>query len=88
VEVRIAPLSAFVLILGGIAAQVEASSHAPFDAPRSWAPPGTIPHLGWSTTAYDAVRAGGWAMIILGLIIVAVVWVRDRKRTTSNRSLN
>jgi hypothetical protein len=37
---------------------------------------------------YDAVRVGGWALIIFGLIIVLVVHVRDKKRMTSNRSLN
>jgi hypothetical protein len=86
VEVRIAPLLAFLLILGGIAAHIEASIHAPVVVPRGFeALQGVIPRTGWSTSVYDAVRVGGWALIIFGLIIGLVVHVRDKRRPVAKK---
>lgn len=76
VEVRIAPLLAFVLILGGIAAHIEANIHAPVVLPRALE--ALQRDTGWSTTALDTLRLGGWALIVSGLIIVLVVHVRDK----------
>jgi hypothetical protein len=87
VEVRIAPLVAFLPILGGIAAQIDARIDAPAVVPRGFeALRAAMRRTGWSTSVYDAVRDGGWALIIFGLIIGLVVHVRDKKRTVAKRS--
>jgi hypothetical protein len=83
--VRYALLGA-LLIVGGIAAQIEAARHRPsigsgpgrdvdglvFSGPSF--------HLGWSSTAYDAVRICGWPLIIFGAVIIVFALVRELRR--------
>jgi hypothetical protein len=45
-------------------------------APGSGVPTGVV-YTGWSTTAYDVVRIGSWALLIFGAIIVAFALVRE-----------
>jgi hypothetical protein len=36
--------------------------------------------VGFSTTVYDVVRIGGWALIVFGAVLVAVALVRELGR--------
>jgi hypothetical protein len=75
-----------LLAAGGVAALIEASRHHPglnggvvipgggqtsFDA--------GIPY-GWSATAYDLVRIGGWALLIFGGVIIVFALIREIRR--------
>jgi hypothetical protein len=59
------------LILGGIAAFIVAHRHVPVPARRPEI--GVItPASGLSPTAYDLLRLGGWALVILGTLTAVV----------------
>jgi hypothetical protein len=66
-----------LLIVAGIAAQIVAARHRPeyvtggFSFGR-W--------TGWSSTAYDLVRIGGWALLVFGAVIVAFALIREFRR--------
>jgi hypothetical protein len=77
-----------VLLVGGIAAFIEERSHRPL-------PPG---YLGrglagaparLSENAYDLVRIGGWALIVIGGLLVAVgligYWAAQTRRSGRSR---
>ena len=62
-----------LLVVGGIAALIEANQHHPVTASvysftRSF---------GWSENAYSLVRIGGWALLIFGALIVAIALIRE-----------
>ena len=81
-----------LLVIAGIAALVIASAHGPhlevasnsgggfsgpsntFDTTLVW---------DWPRTTYEAVRIGGWALIVFGLIIVAFALVRESRPRTA-----
>jgi hypothetical protein len=64
-----------ILILGGIAAFIEAHRHIP--VPARHPEVGLIsPASGLSPTAYDLLRLGGWALVILGAVTVALGLIR------------
>jgi hypothetical protein len=71
-----------VMVVAGIAAFIEAHSHAP--TARLECPNGRgvrtdctedqwvfVPH-GMSHTVYDLLRIGGWALVIIGALLVIV----------------
>src|SRR5664280_1686417 len=65
-----------LMVIAGIAALIEAYSHHPeaaFKVPADFKGPNVLgvlvlhgPTSSWSHTAYDLVRIGGWALVILG----------------------
>jgi hypothetical protein len=60
-----------IVIIGGIAAFIDAHRHIPVPARRPEI--GLItPASGLSPTAYDLLRIGGWALVILGGVTVAL----------------
>jgi uncharacterized membrane protein HdeD (DUF308 family) len=65
-----------VLLIAGVAAFIEAHSHRPLPA---WGG-GTE---GLSQTAYDLLRIGAWALVIVGVVTVIVglirYWQRPRR---------
>lgn len=64
-----------IMIIGGIAAFIDAHRHIPVPARRPEI--GVItPASGLSPTAYDLLRIGGWALVILGGVTVAVGLIR------------
>jgi hypothetical protein len=78
-----------VMVIAGIAALIVAGSHHP----EAHHPPVdfggknvlgililTRPGSGWSQTAYDLVRIGGWALLILGGVTAIVGLIRCRQR--------
>ena len=77
-----------LLVAIGIAALVIASAHAPhievasntgaFNGPSNGF--ATILVWDWPRTTYEAVRIGGWALIIVGAIVVAFALVREVRR--------
>jgi hypothetical protein len=78
-----------LLIVGGIAAQIAAHSHAPVlggiqvieGAVGSGAVSGErLGPSGLSQTAYDLLRIGGWALIVFGAVTVAVGLIQYRAR--------
>jgi len=75
------------LVIAGIAAFIEAHSHAPAVESRCLHPseegecrlgPGSHyeVHLGLSQTAYDLLRIGAWALVILGVLTVVLGVIR------------
>jgi hypothetical protein len=80
--VRYAVLGA-LLMVRGIAALIEAARHHPV-AGNSGFGSGYLlpvhPASGWNTTTYDLVRIGGWALLIFGVVIVALALAREVKR--------
>jgi len=73
-----------ILVIGGVAAFIEAHRHMPVPAQR----PGVglvIPATGLSPTAYDLVRLGGWALVILGSVTVLVGLVRYAVRYAAGK---
>jgi hypothetical protein len=71
-----------VLVVGGIAAKIEAARHAPdyvVNGPAGsyCSVPCHYHNVGWSQTLYDLVRIGGWALLIFGALIVAVALIRE-----------
>ncbi len=66
-----------LLIVGGIAALIEAGRHRPQTIDAGY----LLSHTtGWSPTGYDVVRIGGWALLIFGAVIVAFTLVRELRR--------
>jgi hypothetical protein len=64
-----------MLMIGGIAAFIDAHRHIPVPARRPEI--GVIsPASGLSPTAYDLLRIGGWALVILGGVTVALGLIR------------
>jgi hypothetical protein len=62
-------------IIAGIAGFIEAHRHVPVPAHR----PGIgliTPASGWSPTAYDLVRIGAWALVIVGVLTVILGLIR------------
>ncbi len=62
-------------IIVGVAAFVEAHRHVPIPARQ----PGiglVTPASGLSPTAYDLLRIGGWALVILGILTVVLGLIR------------
>jgi hypothetical protein len=76
-----------VLVITGIAAFIEASSHAPgVRCARSGGDEcGRSIHVGLSQTAYDLLRIGACALVILGAVTIIVGLVRlwQRPRSTA-----
>jgi hypothetical protein len=81
--VRYALLGA-LLAVGGIAAQIVAHRHRPGltsgAAPSGYTFGFERVSVGWSSTAYDLVRVGGWALLIFGAITVAFALIREIRR--------
>jgi hypothetical protein len=74
-----------ILIIAGIAAFIEAHSHKPAvpPPPRIYTNAGgtdeitvAVPKSGLSQTAYDLLRIGAWALVILGAVTLIVGLVR------------
>ncbi len=61
-----------VLLIAGIAARIEATSHRPTLVPVPGGFAGMDARTGWAQSTYDLVRIGSWALIIVGLLLVAV----------------
>ena len=70
-------------MVAGVAAFIEAHEHRPvppFTPPggsfrlREWAEQGVYPHAasGLSSTAYDLLRIGAWALVIFGALLVVM----------------
>jgi hypothetical protein len=66
-----------VLLIAGIAAFIEASSHPPELESRCTTGAMACPvedfrvvHIGLSKTAYDLLRIGAWALVIVGVLLV------------------
>lgn len=75
-------------MVAGIAAFIEASAHRPrvLPAARSFrqaeeevAAPRSI-HVGLSSTAYDLLRIGGWALVIFCALLVIVGLIAFARR--------
>jgi hypothetical protein len=75
-----------VLAIVGIAAFIEAGSHAPgVECLREVTEPGDHTCLqsqatGLSHTAYDLLRIGAWALVIIGALLVVVGLIGYRAR--------
>ena len=80
-----------IMVVAGIAAFIEAHSHHPVaevtlsSVPRiaraeSAAGVTPRPPSGWSTTTYDVVRIGGWALVIVGVLLVMVGLIAYARR--------
>jgi uncharacterized membrane protein HdeD (DUF308 family) len=74
-----------VAVLAGIAALIEAYSHSPEPplVPTNFKGPNVLGVLelrsstsGWSQTAYDLARIGGWALIVLGAVTLIMGLIR------------
>ncbi len=64
-----------LMIVGGIAAFIEAHRHIPVPAKQPEL--GLItPASGLSDTAYDLLRLGGWALVIFGTVFVIIGLIR------------
>jgi hypothetical protein len=68
------------MIVGGIAARIEAARHHPVPGCSDCSGPAQ-PATGWSATAYDIVRIGGWALLVFGAVIVVFALVREFRRS-------
>jgi hypothetical protein len=64
------------LVIAGIAAFIEAHSHRPIPAGPTGVGSGIgdipSPASGLSQTAYDLLRIGGWALVIVGGLLVLI----------------
>jgi hypothetical protein len=62
-----------VLIVIGVAVRVTAARHAPLAS----ANPTTylLAKRGWPPTTYDIVQVIGWALLIVGIVVVALRWL-------------
>jgi hypothetical protein len=70
-----------VAVIAGIAAFIEAHSHKPVEQVSEEYVRGGPAHiiqpaLGLSPTAYDLIRIGAWALVILGGLTVALGLIR------------
>jgi hypothetical protein len=73
-----------VLVIAGIAAFIEAHTHhalKPLALPEG---PGEPSHL--SHTAYDLLRVGAWALVIIGGLLVVMGLIRFGGRRGSERA--
>lgn len=86
--------SGAALVVAGIAAFVVAHSHAPVagttlsSVPRialreKWVGAEATPSTGWSQSVYDAVRIGGWALLIFGVLLIVVGLIGYARRPAS-----
>lgn len=78
-------LAGTVLVVAGIAAFIEAGRHHPSACgprERCLTGPGEPSHL--STTAYDLLRIGGWALVILGALLVVTGLIRYWTQSASS----
>jgi hypothetical protein len=69
-----------LLAVAGIAALIVASRHhAVFGHPGGYSIVGEPPVRlsGWTTTTYDVVRIGGWALIVFGAVILLFAVIRE-----------
>jgi hypothetical protein len=66
-------------IIAGVAAFIEAHRHIPVPARRPEVGL-IIPASGLSPTAYDLLRIGGWALVILGVLTVVLGLIRYEVR--------
>jgi hypothetical protein len=64
-----------VLVIVGVALQVIAARHAPLanQNVRTF----LLIRSGWSPTVYDIVQVFAWALIIVGIVIVAFALARE-----------
>jgi hypothetical protein len=74
-------LGGAVLVIAGIAAFIEAHSHRPMDvtgegSAEAEALHQPIPKMGLSETAYDLLRIGAWALVIVGGLLVVMGLIR------------
>jgi len=73
-----------LMVIAGIAGFIEAHSHAPevIYARSGGDEYGRRVHVGLSQTAYDLLRIGAWALVILGAVTLIVglirLWQRPR----------
>lgn len=67
-------------MVGGIAAQIVAQSHRPQYSTVAGFGGSLGTWTGWSSTAYDLVRIGGWALLIFGAVTVALALIREIRR--------
>jgi len=65
-----------ILIICGVAAFIEAHRHIPVPTRQPTEAGLITPASGLSPTAYDLLRLGGWALVILGTITVIVGLIR------------
>jgi hypothetical protein len=71
------------LVILGIAAFIEAGSHAPgYGCPigRGVCRERELVHTGLSHTVYDLLRIGAWGLVILGGLLVVVGLIDDWRR--------
>ncbi len=69
------------MVVGGIAAFIEAHRHMPVPARRPLEVGSVTPASGLSTTAYDLLRIGGWALVIFGAVTVIVGFIQYEVRS-------
>jgi hypothetical protein len=63
------------MVVAGIATQVIAHAHQPeYGTVAGW---GFGSWTGWSHTAYNAARIGGWGLVVFGAVIVVFALVRE-----------
>jgi hypothetical protein len=79
--------SGAALIIAGITAFIEAHSHAPRPEKLCGLVEGCVssPARGLSRTAYDLLRIGAWALVIVGGLLVVTglmrYWAKAREPT-------
>ena len=79
-----------ITVIAGIAAFIEAHSHPPELESRCRTGGKACPledfinvHIGLSQTAYDLLRIGAWALMILGAVTLIVGLIRYGQRARS-----
>lgn len=64
-----------ISLIAGIAAFIEAHSHRPEVIPNmQWAAPPI--HVGLTPTAYDLLRIGAWALVVIGALLIVMGLIR------------
>jgi hypothetical protein len=74
-----------LLVACGIAAQIVAGRHMPQSSAvviPGGGSSGVFVHTGWSQTAYDLVRIGGWALLVFGAVIVLFALVGELRKAS------
>ena len=67
-------------MVAGIAVMIVAHEHAPAPCNGGYVVgAGAVCMTGWPQTVYDLVRIGGWALLIFGVIVVALALIREIK---------
>jgi hypothetical protein len=73
-----------LLVVAGIAAQIEAARHHPLVTNSEGQIVGDVSlktiHLAWSPTAFHLARIGGWALLTFGAVIVVFALVHELRR--------